>query len=65
MTSVESLSYILDHFSVSGEAGRLLDNILRYAEGIEDEERRYQVLKDLLDGTIGLTDEEIRQFARG
>lgn len=62
MTSKESLCYILENFNVSGEASRLLDNILRYAEGIEDEHRRYQALKDLLDGTIGLSDEEIRMF---
>lgn len=60
--SKESLFYILENFNVSGEASRLLDNILRYAEGIEDEHCRYQALKDLLDGAIELTDEEIRML---
>lgn len=53
--------YILNNFNVSGEYGRLLSNILLYAEaqGFVGEDL-YHFLCSLLDGTIGLSDKEIR-----
>lgn len=62
MNRSEALDYIRENFSISGEAGRLIANILQYAEAIEDENERYLFLCEMLDGTIGLSDREIRQF---
>ena len=62
MNRSEALDYIRENFSISGEAGRLIANILQYAEAVEDENERYLFLCEMLDGTIGLSDREIRQF---
>lgn len=62
MNKQEFYQYITDNFNISGEAGRLINNILKYAEmqGF-DEEDLYNYLCLMLDGTIGLTDNEIKQ----
>lgn len=52
------MNYVRENYSVSGEAQRLIENTLRYA-GIEAPEKRHDILCFLLDGTIGLTEEEI------
>lgn len=62
MNRNEALDYIQENFCISGEAGRLIANILQYAEAVEDENERYLFLCEMLDGTIGLSDREIRQF---
>ena len=56
------LEYIIQNFTISGEAGRLLDNILRYVETLPKDNREHALMQ-LLDGTIGLTEEEIRNLA--
>ena len=54
--------YILDNFNISGEAARLINNILHFVEeNYTDENEQYKALCDLLDGTIGLSDAEIRK----
>ena len=54
--------YILDNFNISGEAARLINNILHFVEeNYADENEQYKALCDLLDGTIGLSDAEIRK----
>ncbi len=55
-------NYILENFDISGEAGRLINNILCYVEsqGMEENEQ-YRTLCSLLDGTIGLTDNELKR----
>ena len=55
-------NYILENFDISGEAGRLINNILCYIEsqGMEENEQ-YRTLCSLLDGTIGLTDNELKR----
>ena len=53
------MDYITDNFNISGEAFRLIDNILTYAERLE-RDKQYDFLREMLDGTIGLTDTEIR-----
>lgn len=54
--------YILDNFSISGEAGRLINNILHFVEeNYTEENEQYMALCDLLDGTIGLSDAEIKK----
>lgn len=55
-------NYIVENFTISGEAGRLIDNILHFVESnYPEENEQYNVLCSLLDGTIGLTDNEIRK----
>ena len=54
--------YILDNFSISGEAGRLIHNILFFVENnYTEENEQYRALCDLLDGTIGLSNAEIKK----
>lgn len=62
MTHGEVMTYIEENFDISGEASRLISNILCYAEEIEDGGERHHFLCDMLDGTIGLSEREIRQF---
>ena len=55
------MDYIRENFDISGEADRLIDNILFFVEGrYQDENEQYNVLCELLDGTIGLEDNEIK-----
>lgn len=55
-------NYIYENFDISGEAGRLIDNILYFVERhYTEEDEQHRVLCELLDGTIGLTDWEIKQ----
>lgn len=62
MNREEFYNYILENFNISGEAGRLINNILHFVEeNYIEENEQYKVLCDLLDGTIGISDEEIRK----
>ena len=62
MNKKEFQQYINDNFDISGEASRLINNILDFVEEVYPEENeQYNVLCSLLDGTIGLTDNEIKQ----
>lgn len=62
MNRKEFYNYILENFDISAEAGRLINNILYFVEeNYIDENEQYKVLCDLLDGTIGLSDEELRK----
>lgn len=55
-------NYILENFTISGEAGRLINNILQFVEAhYPEENEQYNALCSLLDGTIGLTDNEIKK----
>lgn len=57
----EFYQYLIDNFSLSGEAQRLINNILQYVElqsAPPDEQR--QMIGFLLDG-IGLSKDEIRK----
>lgn len=61
MSREEFYSYILNNFSISGEAMRLIDNILCFVEKSYMEQcEQYATLCDLLGG-IGLTDDELRK----
>lgn len=59
MNRKEFCDYIHRNFAVSGEFSRLLDNVLQFIEENCPSERQHDVLLSLLDGTIGLSDEEI------
>lgn len=62
MNREEFYNYILENFTLSGEASRLINNILCFVESnYPDENDQYNALCSLLDGTIGLTDNEIKQ----
>lgn len=60
MNKEEFYDYIQAQFNIDGTASRLISNILDFAEGM-DANDQYRVLTALLDGTIGLTDAEIRK----
>lgn len=64
MNRKETMAYIQEHFSCSGEALRLIDNILSFVEtqGV-DEEEQFFLLRALLDGAIGLTSDEIGKIS--
>ena len=62
MNREQFYNYILENFTVSGEARRLIDNILQFVEAhYPEENEQYNVLCSLLDGTIGLTGNEIKK----
>ena len=62
MNRKEAMEYLTTNFSLSGEAQRVIDNILYYVELQDlDEDQQYNMLSSLLDG-IGLTDEEIKRI---
>ena len=61
MNREEFYNYIMDNFNISGEAARLINNILSFVEeNFSDENEQYIQLCSLLDGTIGLSDSEIK-----
>ena len=56
----EFLVYVQENFSISGEALRLIDNIISYITTQNaDAGGKYLLAHTLLDNTIGLTDEEL------
>ena len=63
MNKEEFLKYIAENFTISGEARRLIENILDYVavQGMSEEEQ-YYTLDMLLDGTIGLRESEIKNI---
>lgn len=63
MGKEEFYRYILDNFTLSAEAQRIISNILTYVElNAPDNDEAHKLLSFFLDGTIGITDEEIRMF---
>ena len=62
MNRMQFLDYINENFDISGEAARLIDNILCYIEsqGMTENEQ-YLTLCELLDGAIGLSDAELKK----
>lgn len=63
MNRQEFLDFVSRNFYIGGDAMRLIDNILVYAEKDVSPDDRKAFLTAMLDGTIGLTDEEIRQIS--
>ena len=62
MGRAEFYNYILETFNVSGESGKLINNILQFVESnYHGENEQHDALCSLLSGTIGLTDNEIRR----
>lgn len=61
MDKQEFLMFIDEEFIITNTAKRLISNILDYAEALPHEEQ-YQFLIATLDGTIGLSEKEIRQI---
>lgn len=63
MNRVQFLNYVNEHFNVSVEFIRLLNNVLYYAEMQDwDEDEIYNYLDFmLLDCSVGLTAQEIKQ----
>lgn len=62
LNKAEFIAYVEENFDVSEEFGRLLDNVLTYAENSVDPENQHAFLCDMLDGTIGLSEAEIRKI---
>ena len=64
MNREEFYDYILNNFELSGEAMRLVGNILRFVEAnYPDANDQYHMLCSLLDGAIGLSDRELRKVS--
>lgn len=63
MTREEFVAYTKENFEVSGEFIRLLDNVLQFVEGMgmeEDDVHRFLCV--LLNGTVGYSENEIKQI---
>lgn len=63
MNREEFLEYLSQCFSISGEAMRLIGNILDYAQTQDwNPNEQHRFLCRMLDGTIGLSENEIRNI---
>lgn len=56
------MTYLRENFTLSIEAQRIIEEILRYAAGCEDEEDAQNFLCDMLCGTIGVEVQEVKMF---
>lgn len=63
MNRTEFLEYVAKNFNIGGDAMRLIDNTLLYAEKMADPDERQAFLSDMLMGTIGLNEEEIAKIS--
>lgn len=62
MNKSEFLLYIEENFNITGESYRLISNILDFvSNNATNENEQYNMLCNLLDGTIGLSDVELRK----
>lgn len=62
MNESEFLLYIEENFNITGESCRLISNILDFvSNNATNENEQYNMLCNLLDGTIGLSDMELRK----
>ncbi len=62
MNKSEFLLYIEENFNVTSESYRLISNILDFvSNNATNENEQYNMLYNLLDGTIGLLDMELRK----
>ena len=62
MNKSEFLLYIEENFNIIGESYRLISNILDFvSNNATNENEQYNMLCNLLDGTIGLSDMELRK----
>lgn len=62
MNKTEFLLYIEENFNITGESYRLISNILDFvSNNATNENEQYNMLCNLLDGTIGLSDMELRK----
>lgn len=62
MNKSEFLLYIEENFNITGESYRLISNILDFvSNNATNENEQDNMLCNLLDGTIGLSDMELRK----
>ena len=57
----KAFEWLLEQFNLEGAAARIVRNILEYADRMDGDEQ-YDFLTEMLDGTIGLSDREIRNL---
>ncbi len=57
----KAYEWLLEEFDIGGAAARIIRNVLEYADRMEGDEQ-YDFLTEMLDGTIGLSDREIRNL---
>lgn len=63
MNREEFYNYILENFQIDGATARLINNILIFVENNYPVEfnQQYDILAELLDGTIGITSDELKK----
>lgn len=57
----KAYEWLLKEFSIDGAAARIIRNVLEYADRMGGDEQ-YDFLTEMLDGTIGLSNREIRNL---
>lgn len=57
----KTYEWLLEEFNIDGTAARIIRNVLEYADRLDGDEQ-YDFLTEMLDGTIGLSDREIRNL---
>ena len=57
----QAYEWLLEEFDIDGAAARIIRNVLEYADRMEGA-AQHDFLAEMLDGTIGLSDREIRNM---
>lgn len=57
------MEYLAANFNLTRTERTLIENILNYANGFEDEDEAYGFLSDMFEGTIGISDREVKMFS--
>ena len=57
----KAYEWLLEEFDIGGAAARIIRNVLEYADRMDGDEQ-YDFLTEMLDGTIGLSEGEIRNL---
>lgn len=57
----KAYEWLLEEFNIGGVAARIVRNVLEYADRLDGDEQ-FDFLAEMLDGTIGLSDREIRNL---
>lgn len=57
----KAYEWLMEEFAIDGTAARIIHNVLEYADRLDGDEQ-YEFLSSILDGTIGLTESEIRDL---
>ena len=62
MNKQEFIQFTIENFNIDRNFLWLLENVLTYAETITNKNEQYLFLENILSGTIGYTQDEIKRI---